>query len=128
MNDTQIPLESSSGRWPKGIHWDQGPWHGGRARVATFLVSLCVGVGGVWLGYNHGVSLDQANRRAEPAQAGDSNEFGIGVDAAVGAMIGFLGSEAVLSFGLVDLQRRHILNHPESYSSDADASAQGPAS
>jgi hypothetical protein len=121
MSDTQTPLESSSERWPAGIHWDQGPWHGRRARFAAFLASLCVAAGGGWLGYNHGMSLDQAGVRTESAQAGDSNEFGIGVDTAVGAVAGFLGSEVVLSLGLVSLQRRHILNHPESYASTIDA-------
>jgi len=122
MRDTETLLKSSSERWPKGIHWDQGPWHGGRARFAAFAVSLCVAAGGGWLGYNHGVSLDQADRQTEHAQAGDSNEVGIGTDAAAGAMIGFFGSEVALSFGLVALQRRHILNHPESYASAPDTS------
>jgi hypothetical protein len=122
MRDKETSLESSSERFPKGIHWDQGPWHGGRARRAAFVASLCVAAGGGWLGYNHGTSLDHADRQAEPAQAGNSNEFGIGIDTAAGALAGFLGSEAVLSFGLVGLQRRHILNHPESYASTTDTS------
>lgn len=122
MRDTETSLEPSSERWPKRIHWDQGPWHGGRARLATFMVSLCVAAGGGWLGYNHAISLNQADRRTESTQAGDNNEFGIGIDTAVGTIAGFLGSEVVLSFGLVGLQRRHILNHPESYASITDNS------
>ena len=122
MNDSQSSRESRSEQRTSRIRWDQGPWHGALARCTVFLVSLCVAAGGGWVGYNHGTALEQADRHAEAAQAGNGNEVGIAVDTAVGAVVGFIGTEVVLSFGLVNLQRRYAQEHLESPSGTDETS------
>lgn len=127
MSDQNTEPQLNSEAWPKGSRWDKGPWYGKRAQLAVFLASLAVAAGGGWLGYSHGRNVDESLRADGPAEATqaapESDEFGIVADTAIGAAVFFFGSEVVLNFGLVSLQRRHQLNHPESSANANDTPA-----
>lgn len=104
---------------PNGMYWDRGPWNNARAQLTAFLVSLCVAAGGGWLGYNHGEDVQHAEKRSGSGQVAN-DEFKY---AALGAVVGFLGSEGGLNFGLVALQRRRYERaHPGLQANTPDTS------
>jgi len=73
---------------------------------------LAVAAFGGWLGYNHGNSVDQSLKAAhKPDQAG-AISYTVG-DTTRDAAIGFFATEFVVGLGLIGLERRYLLNHPE---------------
>jgi hypothetical protein len=119
MTDMQTAPQPDHETEPGEIYWDRGPWNGARAQLAAFLVSLCVATGGGWLGYNHGKDVLQAEEQSKSGQVAN-DEFKYG---ALGAIVSFFGSELVLNFGLVALQRRRYeLAHPELHANAPDTS------